>query len=65
MLVEKIKLDLSKSVCHVCSKKLKRNFNTEIEICNNVKCQVYEVEFSIPYKIKTKLIATAKVITKG
>ena len=60
----KHKFDISKSDCHVCGRPLNRLFENEIEWCDNDKCQVYEVGFSIPYRIPKKLVASEKAILK-
>lgn len=59
------RFDLEKKNCHVCGKLLERNFGIETEWCNNAKCQVYKVKFSIPYKVKTKSTTAIRDAIKG
>ena len=58
-------LDLSRKACHVCGGRLEKDFNRELETCSNRRCVLYGIKFSIPYKTPAKLVASAKVITRG
>ena len=64
MLFEKQKLDLSRKVCHVCGGLLEKDYNHELEWCNNTHCLLVTFKFNIPYKTIEKLVATAKAVTK-
>ena len=44
-------LDLDRKVCHVCGEPLTKNLEAKKEWCTNVKCQVYNIMFNIPFKI--------------
>ncbi len=43
------KWDLSRPNCHVCGQLRKVDMKAETEWCDNGKCQVYKIAFSIPY----------------
>lgn len=55
-------LDLSRKVCHVCGSRLEKDFNRELEWCNNRQCMLYGFKFSIPYIVKQKLLASRKAM---
>ena len=56
-------LDLSRKVCHVCSCQLEKDYNRELEWCNNMHCLLFKFKFNIPYKTAEKLLASAKAVT--
>ena len=58
------KLDLSRKACHVCGSRLEKDFNRELEWCNNTHCLLVTFKFNITYKTIEKLAASAKVITR-
>ena len=58
-------LDLSRKACHVCGCRLEKDHSRELEWCNNMNCLLVKFKFNIPYKTLEKLVASAKVITRG
>ena len=44
-------LDLSRKACHVCGHRLERSIRREKEWCTYAYCQLYLIEFTIPYEI--------------
>jgi len=58
--VKRKNLDLSKPNCHVCGKKLERDFRREKEACRNPKCQLYKIEFNISYITELKQVDEKK-----
>ena len=44
-----MRLDLSRKACPACKFPLRKDLNTEKERCVNADCQLFKVEFNIPY----------------
>ena len=60
----KHKLDLTKSGCHVCGRQLQRDFERKLEWCENKKCVLHKVRFSIPFINKKKLASVERAIVR-